>query len=43
MQNVICVEGKNPHEYTLRLCIPLGMTLKSPHLLLRWYFNSALP
>jgi hypothetical protein len=26
-----------------RLRIPLGMTLDSIHLLLRWYFNSAFP
>jgi hypothetical protein len=41
MQNVICVEGKNPHEYTPRLCIPLRTTLESLHLLLRWYFSSS--
>jgi hypothetical protein len=28
---------------TPRLCIPLGTTLKSLHLLLRWYFGSASP
>jgi hypothetical protein len=43
MQNVICTEGKKPHGYTPRLCIPLGTTLESLHLLLRWYFSSASP
>jgi hypothetical protein len=37
MSNVICAESKKPHEYTLRLYIPLGTTLKSLHLLLRWF------
>jgi hypothetical protein len=27
----------------LRLCIPLGTTLESLHLLLSWYFSSAFP
>jgi hypothetical protein len=27
----------------VRICIPLGMTLESLHLLLRWYFSSASP
>jgi hypothetical protein len=27
----------------IRLCIPLGTTLESLHLLLRWYFSSAFP
>jgi hypothetical protein len=43
MQNDVYAEGKNPLEYTPRLCIPLGMTLESLHLLLRWYFSSASP
>jgi hypothetical protein len=43
MRNVICVESENPHEYMPRLCIPLGTTLESLHLLLSWYFSSASP
>jgi hypothetical protein len=43
MRNAICAEGKQPHEHTPRHCIPLGMTLESLHLLLRWYFNFAFP
>jgi hypothetical protein len=43
MQNDVYVEDKNLHEYTPRLYIPLGMTLESLHLLLRWYFISAFP
>jgi hypothetical protein len=34
---------KNAHKYTPRLCIPLGTTLESLHLLLRWYSSSASP
>jgi hypothetical protein len=43
MKNDIYAEGKNPHKYTPKLCIPLVTTLESLHLLLRWYFSSALP
>jgi hypothetical protein len=34
---------KNAHKYTPRLFIPLGTTLESFHLLLRWYSSSASP
>jgi hypothetical protein len=27
----------------VRLCVPLGMTLESLHLLLRWHFSFASP
>jgi hypothetical protein len=37
MQNDVYVKDKNPPEYTPRLCIPLGTTLESLHLLLRWF------
>jgi hypothetical protein len=43
MQNGVYAEDKNPREYTPRLCISLGTTLESLHLLLRWYFSSAFP
>jgi hypothetical protein len=43
MWNDVYAEDKNPHEYTGRLCIPLGTTLESLHLLLRCYFSSAFP
>jgi hypothetical protein len=44
MQNDVYAEDKkNPHEHTSRLCIPLGTTLESFHLLLRRYFSSASP
>ena len=43
MQNDVYAEGKNPHEYTPRLYIPLGTTLESLHLLLRWYCSSVFP
>jgi hypothetical protein len=35
MQNDVYAEDKKPHEYEPRLCIPLGTTLESLHLLLR--------
>jgi hypothetical protein len=41
MHNDVCAEGKNQHEYTPRLCIPLGTTLESLNLLFRWYCISA--
>jgi hypothetical protein len=34
MQYDVYVEDNHPHENTLRLCIPLGTTLESLHLLL---------
>ena len=43
MRNVICAESKKAHRYSPRLCIPLGTTLETLHLLLRWYFSSASP
>jgi hypothetical protein len=43
MQYDVYVEDEHPHENTCRLCIPLGTTLESLHLLLRWYFSSASP
>jgi hypothetical protein len=43
MKNDVYAEDKNPHEYTPRLCIPLGTTLESLHPLLRWFFSSAFP
>jgi hypothetical protein len=41
MQYDVYAEGEHPLENTPRLCIPLGTTLESLHLLLRWYFSSA--
>jgi hypothetical protein len=43
MQSDVYVEDEHLHENTSRLCIPLGTTLESLHLLLRWYFSSASP
>jgi hypothetical protein len=31
MRNDVYAEDKNPHEYTPRLCIPLGTTFESLH------------
>jgi hypothetical protein len=36
-------DNKNPHKYAPKLYIPLGTTLESLHLLLRWHFSSASP
>jgi hypothetical protein len=33
----------NTHETTPRLCIPLGTTFESLHLLFRWHLSSAFP
>jgi hypothetical protein len=35
MHHVVYAEDTHPHENTLRLCIPLGTTFESLHLLLR--------
>ena len=43
MWNDVYAEDKNPRELTPRLCIPLGTTLESLHLLHRWCFSSAFP
>jgi hypothetical protein len=43
MQYDVYVEDNHPHKNTPRLYIPLGMTLESLHLLLRWNFSSASP
>jgi hypothetical protein len=41
MRYDVYVEDEHPHKNTPGLCIPLGTTLESLHLLLRWYFSSA--
>jgi hypothetical protein len=37
------VYDPNTHETTPRLCIPLGMTFESLHLIFRWHLSSTFP
>jgi hypothetical protein len=41
MQHDVYAKDTYPHGNTLRLCIPLGTTLESLHLLFRWHLSSA--
>jgi hypothetical protein len=41
MQHDVYAKVTYPHENTPRLCIPLGTSFESLHLLFRWHLRSA--